>query len=225
MNRQLPPNIRRHKNGKGYEVRLSYQDPLTDQRKRISKSAKTLSEAKAVLRELQLELHRKGSVATGNQSFGEWANYWLEEILPVSDLKESTQQLYSNLFRSNIQNSFFWDKRLHRITPIDLNKFFYGELDGLAQQTKRNIYTVISHIFESAVKARLISSNPLKGAVQRPKRSRKEARFPQRWEIERLSGCSRTYSHHRFAQRRGPGSVLGRCRFQSKNVESECKPE
>ena len=186
MSRQLPPNIRRHTNGKGFEVRLSYRDPFTEERKRVSKSAKTLSEAKALLRELNHELHQKGSVATGNQTFGEWADYWVSEILPASDLKESTQRLYANLFRSNIRKSTLWHKKLSQITPIDLNKYFYRELEGLAQQTKRNIYTVISRILVSAVEARLLSSSPLRGSVQRPKRSRKEARFPQRWEIEKI---------------------------------------
>lgn len=186
MPSNLPANIRRHKNGKGYEVRLSYKDLLSGEQRRVSKSARTLNEARAILRELSQELYKRGSVAAGNHLFGDWASYWASDILPSSELKQSTQTLYINLLRSNLQNSTLWDKKLRAITSLDLNKYFNGELGHLAQQTRRNLYTIVSHVFESAVQSRLLFANPIKDGVQRPKRNRKQARFPLRSEVEQI---------------------------------------
>ena len=204
MTSKLPQGIRKHSSGVGYEIRISFKDAYSDKSRRISRYTKTLSEAKALQRQLLAELNNNRTIPSGKETFGFWASKWSEQILPTLGLKKSTQRLYSNLLKSHLQECSLATKRLRAVTPLDINRLFYEEASQLSASTRRNLFNVISKIFQSAQLAGLVSSSPTRDGATRPRQDRRESRFLTHSEVQLILEEMATSRH------RGPIELISK---------------
>ena len=182
---QLPAGIRRHSTRDGFEIRIRYKDPITGEPKRASGYAKTLAEAKRKQREMLHRLDQNQRPLDDMVTFGDWLKNWQDQQLPLLGLKPNTEDLYRNLARKHLESSSLVPMRLSSIAPVHLGSFF-KDLGGHAGQSLlRNTYTVLTHLFESAVTNGLLRQSPLKH-IKRPRQSKQEVRFLSDLEMSSL---------------------------------------
>ena len=182
---QLPAGIRRHSTRDGFEIRIRYKDPITGEPKRASGYAKTLAEAKRKQREMLHRLDQNQRPLDDTVTFGDWLKNWQDQQLPLLGLKPNTEDLYRNLARKHLESSSLVPMRLSSIAPVHLGRFF-KDLGGHAGQSLlRNTYTVLTHLFESAVTNGLLRQSPLKH-IKRPRQAKQEVRFLSDMEMSAL---------------------------------------
>ena len=214
---QLPAGIRRHSTRDGFEIRIRYKDPITGEPKRASGYAKTLAEAKRKQREMLHRLDQNQRPLDDTVTLGDWLKNWQDQQLPLLGLKPNTEDLYRNLARKHLESSSLVPMRLSSIAPVHLGRFF-KDLGGHAGQSLlRNTYTVLTHLFESAVTNGLLRQSPLKH-IKRPRQAKLEVRFLSDMEMSALINELAASRYSSVAQlilqtglRRGGGtwSVLG----------------
>jgi len=182
---RLPAGIRRHSTRDGFEIRIRYKDPITGISKRASGYAKTLPEARRKQREMLHRLDQNQRPLDDTVTFGDWLKNWQDQQLPLLGLKPNTSDLYRNLARKHLESSSLVPMRLSSIAPVHLGSFF-KDLGGHAGQSLlRNTYTVLTHLFESAVTNGLLRQSPLKH-IKRPRQAKQEVRFLGDVEVSSL---------------------------------------
>ncbi|MEY4409247.1 MAG: hypothetical protein RLZZ138_498 [Actinomycetota bacterium] len=182
---QLPKGIRRHTSRPGFEVRVTFKDPLTGASRRFSSYAKSLPEAKQVLREMNERSRQSLLVKDSQITLSSWAEEWVREFLSHKPLATSTKRLYSGLLSTHVIEGQIGQLKLSNLSPLRMEKFFQSELINSSASLRRNVYTVLSQLFSDAVRARVIGSSPLR-EVARPKSTRQESRFISKSELSTL---------------------------------------
>ena len=172
----LPQGIRRHSTRDGFEIRIRYRDPITGVSKRASGYAKTLPEAKRKQREMLHRLDQNQRPLDDTVTFGDWLKNWQAQQLPLMGLKPNTEDLYRNLARKHLESSSLATMRLSSVAPLHLGSFMKDLGGHGGQSLLRNTYTVLTHLFESAVRNGLLRQNPLQH-IKRPKQAKQEVRF------------------------------------------------
>lgn len=172
----LPQGIRRHSTRDGFEIRIRYKDPITGVSKRASGYAKTLPEAKRKQREMLHRLDQNQRPLDDTVTFGDWLNNWRDQQLPLLGLKPNTEDLYRNLARKHLESSSLATMRLSSVAPLHLGSFFKDLGGHSGQSLLRNTYTVLTHLFESAVRNGLLRQSPLQH-IKRPRQAKQEVRF------------------------------------------------
>jgi integrase len=175
---------RRH-NGEGtisqrpggtWQARLSYDDPLTGQRRRTSVDAPTAAAVRAKLKQVRERLERGAPVKDAKQTVGDWLTRWCETTLAVSDRAESTKSLYASLSRKHLTAALFGAITLDKLRPTDVEKLILDlRAKGLADSTIRTTYTVLRLALDGAVRDGHQARNPAAG-VARPGVKRTEAK-------------------------------------------------
>jgi integrase len=181
----LPQGIRRHSTRDGFEIRIRYKDPITGVSKRASGYAKTLPEAKRKQREMLHRLDQNQRPLDDTVTFGDWLNNWRDQQLPLLGLKPNTEDLYRNLARKHLESSSLATMRLSSVAPLHLGGFFRDLGGHGGQSLLRNTYTVLAHLFESAVRNGLLRQSPLQH-IKRPKQAKQEVRFLSDSEMSTL---------------------------------------
>lgn len=182
---QLPRGIRKHTSRSGYEVRLTAKDPHTGESRRFSAYAKSLPEAREKLREMDTRSRQHLLARDSRMTLADWAAEWTNTVLPHKELANSTKTLYGGLLLTHVASSPVSKTRLCNLQPLQFEKFFRTDLGNTSASLKRNVYAVLSHLFKDAVRARLISTTPLR-EVPRPKAVKQEARFISQGELSSL---------------------------------------
>ena len=172
----LPQGIRRHSTRDGFEIRIRYRDPITGVSKRASGYAKTLPEAKRKQREMLHRLDQNQRPLDDTVTFGDWLKNWQAQQLPLMGLKPNTEDLYRNLARKHLESSSLATMRLSSVAPLHLGSFMKDLGGHGGQSLLRNTYTVLTHLFESAVRNGLLRQSPLQH-IKRPKQAKQEVRF------------------------------------------------
>jgi len=181
----LPTGIRKHKTRDGFEIRVRFKDPITGESRRASGYAKSLPEAKRKQREMLHRIDENKRPLDDTITVGEWLRNWLDHQLPILGLKPNTVDLYRNLSHKHLSNSNLASMRISSIAPLHLNTFFQDLSEKAGQSLLRNVYTVLTHLFGSAVRNGLLSRSPLEH-VRRPRQKKQEVRFLSSTEMDAL---------------------------------------
>jgi integrase len=183
--KNLPTGIRRHSSRDGFEVRIRFKDPITSESKRASAYAKTLSEAKIKLRQMQNRIEESRSPVDRAVSLREWSEHWISEQLPLSGLKPNTQDLYRGLLLTHITQSSLAQLKMSQIRPIHLSRFMHDLAQQKGQSLQRNVFVVLKHLFKTAQQNGIVSSNPL-ALLNPPRKSKQKVRFISDQELGHL---------------------------------------
>lgn len=181
----LPPGIRKHSTRDGFEIRVRFKDPITGESRRASGYAKTLPEAKRKQREMLHRLDENKRPLDDTITVGDWLRNWLDHQLPILGLKPNTVDLYRNLSQKHLSHSNLAPMRISSVAPIHLNSYFQDLSEKAGQSLLRNVYTVLTHLFGSAVRNGLLSRSPL-AHVKRPRQKKAEVRFLSSTEMDAL---------------------------------------
>ena len=207
-------SVRLRSNGQ-YEGRLSYRD---DDERSIRKSFYGPDEA-AVLRKMKDAAKRIEADLTPTDSTmlaAAWLTMWTETILPSSNRKDTTKELYRTLTRTHLVGSSLAGMRLGKIRPSHVETLV-RELaaKGLSQSSVRSVYTVLRSALDGAVRDGLLGLNPA-ARVDRPSVTRHEARHLSGSEVRAIveAAASSRYQPARAliastGMRRGEALALG----------------
>lgn len=114
--------------------------------------------------------------------------------MPLLGLKPNTEDLYRNLARKHLESSSLAGMRLSSVAPVHLGSFFKDLGQHSGQSLLRNNYTVLTHLFRSAVRNGLLRQSPLE-LIKRPQQAKQEVRFLSDIEMSVLMGelCNSRY--------------------------------
>lgn len=185
-------NIRQRKDGR-WEVRISAgTDFQTGKPKRISRYAKTKTEAVRLLQEMEYEYHFNHRIDPTSITVVEWLNFWLETYMKNS-LKQSTFVNYETYIRKHFAPAFQATK-LKELTSWMLQDFYNYKLniENLSPKTIINMHRCLHKALKQAVLERFIEFNPCDG-VNLPKNEKPDIQVLTRQQQERLMYAS--YQH------------------------------
>ena len=177
--------VRQRPDGR-WEVRLSYLDPSSGERQRISVYGATQKAALAELDRVQDRLEEGKPPKDSTATVASWMAHWRQTTLAASDRKAATRELYSNLSRKHIEADPFGAIRLDRLRPSDIEALVLALRDnGLSDSTIRQTYTVLRQALDGACRDELLARNPA-AVVKRPGVERTEAKHLPPDAVSRL---------------------------------------
>ncbi len=184
-------SIRQRKDGR-WEVRATGAlDYSTGKHKRISRYAKTKSEAIKILHELEYQIHHMEQIDPTSTTLTEWLRYWLETY-KMHNLKQSTYVSYRGYIEKHVAVAFPFMK-LKDLTARDLQEFYnYKMANGLSPKTILNIHRCLHEALKQAVLEHYLTFNP-SDAVALPKREKPQIEILTREEQTKLIQAS--YQH------------------------------
>ena len=112
-------NVRQRPGGR-WEGRVSYVDPVTDQRRSSSVYADTAAECRRELRKVRQRIEEGKPAKDAPGTVASWLAQWRESSLAASDRKATTKALYSTLARKHLEQTGIGAKRLDRLKPSDV---------------------------------------------------------------------------------------------------------
>ena len=165
-------NVRQRPNGT-WEARLSYIDPLTDKRRRVSIYGATADAVHDELKTARGRIDAAEPVKDSVQRFGDYLAHWLDSALEASSRKQSTKVLYRNLSKHLTP---LQAKPLAKIRKTDIDGLIVGlRKKGLSDSTVRSVYTVLRAVLEDAKDDGMVAVN-MAAKVKRPGIARREAK-------------------------------------------------
>jgi integrase len=206
-------NVYQRANGT-WEARLTYTDPDTGQRRRMSFYAKTAKAARAEMRKARERLDAGAPVKDAKMSVGDWLAHWRATTLAASDRKESTRALYSLLSRRYLEPAPFGVTPLDKLRPSDVEALILGlrtktksghpdpdsdaeplPVRALSDSTIRQTYTVLRAGLDGAVRDGLVARNPCY-LVKRPGVERREARHLDAADVTTVLRAAESSRYH-----------------------------
>jgi hypothetical protein len=185
-------NVYQRANGT-WEARMTYVDPETGERRRVSFYAKTAKAARAEMKKARERVDGGAPVKDAKVSVGDWLAHWRATTLAASDRKESTRALYSLLSRRYLEPAPFGATPLDKLRPSDVEALILrlraktkpgrpepdsdtepAPMRALSDSTIRQTYTVLRAGLDGAVRDGLLARNPA-AQVCRPGVGRQEA--------------------------------------------------
>lgn len=169
------------------------RDPVTGKRVRKARSVKgSKKQAEDVLKSMLAEAHygRLG-MAPENVTLGDYLRHWLSQ--KEADLKSKTYESYEGIIRTRILPEL-GNAKLVQLRPVHLNDFYLRlrqspRLDGkdgpISVTTIRYVHSILRAALNDAVKAQLLSENPVKFAIP-PRRPITEAEYFDKTEAAEL---------------------------------------
>ncbi|AYE95810.1 site-specific integrase [Mycobacterium paragordonae] len=182
-------NIYQRADGR-WEGRLSYIDPATGSRKRVSAYGATQKAVLAELGKIRDRLEEGKPPKDATTTIEAWLKHWRETTLAASDRKPATRELYSNLSRKHLEPAPFGMMSLDRLRPAHIEKLILDmraktrtrgrgedaeQIRAFSDSTIRSAYAVLRQALDGAVRDGLLGRNPA-ALVKRPGVERVEAR-------------------------------------------------
>ena len=195
-------NVYERANGR-WEARLSYLDPYTGERKRVSVYGPTRKAALDKLGEVRDRIEAGAPPKDATRTVGEWLAHWRQTSLAVSDRKPATRELYGTLCAKHLEPESFGAIPLNRLRPSDVEGLILTmrrktkpgkridentkpePVRALSDSTVRQVYTILRAGLDGAVRDGLLARNPA-ALVKRPGVERTEARYLTADETSRL---------------------------------------
>ena len=191
-------NVRKRPDGR-WEARVHWLDSDTGAMRRQSFYGPTAKAVREKLAKAQERLADGAPVKDASRTVGDWLAQWRVTTLAASDRRLSTQELYAALSRKHLESGPLADIRLDRLRPSDVDALILsmraqtkdgrGEtaepVRALSDATIRQIYTVLRAGLDGAVRDGLLAKNPA-AQVKRPGVARREARYLDRPDVDRL---------------------------------------
>lgn len=205
-------NVYRRADGR-WEGRLSYIDPDTGSRERVSAYGATQKAALAELGKVRDRLEDGKPPKDATVTVAAWMARWRETTLAASDRKPATQALYSSLGQKHIEPAPFGAIRLDRLKPSDVEALILrmkaatkpdkatGEnpnpqpVRALSDSTIRSTYAVLRQALDGAVRDGLLGRNPA-ALVKRPGVERRDVSHLSADEVIRLLRAAEGLRYH-----------------------------
>ncbi len=169
-----------------WEGRVSYIDPITEKRRRVSVYAPTQREARAKLKAVIKRIEDGQPAKDAAMTVADWLKTWRTTTLEASDRRATTKTLYAGLSRTHLETGDLGAKRLDRLKPSDVEALVVKLRKAeLSESTVRQVYTVLRGALGIAVRDGLLATNPV-AKVRRPKVTRTEARHLSTAEVKTL---------------------------------------
>lgn len=183
-------SVRQRPNGR-WEGRLSYLDPVTEERKSVSVYGSTDAECRKKLREVSKRVERGQPAKDSTMPVGLWVKEWRESSLLASNRRPTTKALYAGLARKHLENGAISRHPLDKLKPSHVERLIV-ELrgKGLSESTVRQVYTVLRAALDIAQRDHGLADNPA-AKVARPKVEKNEARFLEAADVRSLLEHSR----------------------------------
>jgi integrase len=196
-----------------WEARLSYLDPETGTRKRVSVYGPTQKAARSELGKVKDRLAEGKPPKDATTTVAAWLAHWRQTTLAASDRKASTRELYSTLCAKHLEPAPFGSIQLDRLKPSDVEalvlrmksatkpgKATEGNpnpkpVRALSDSTIRQIYTILRAGLDGAVRDGLVGRNPA-ALVKRPGIEQAESKHLTPDDVSKLleaAGGSRYY--------------------------------
>ncbi len=145
-----------------YRVRV-YIGIENNQKKYKSVYGKTQREADRKADELRMALRKGVNIASTNDSFSIWADYWL-----ISKKQEVSVDRYNSLVtRTSVWKDALQSTPMAQIKPFDLQSILFSisaknplTNKPMAKKTARGYVQIINSIFDFAIDNRIIEYNP-----------------------------------------------------------------
>lgn len=178
-------NVRQRPNGT-WEGRLSYVDPVTDERRSVSVYAPTAKACRDKLREARKRVEQGQPAKDAPDTMGSWLARWRDSSLAASDRKVTTKAQYEMLSRTRLEPEPFGATRLDKLKPTTIERLIVTlRAKGLSDSTVRQVFGVLRLALDVAVRDGLLGANPA-AKVKWPSIARKEARYLPAAEVVRL---------------------------------------
>ncbi|WP_214784643.1 site-specific integrase [Bacillus sp. ISL-45] len=153
---------KKDKNGTYYFVLEAGTDSY-GKRKRIKRRGfKKISEAKAAMAELILEIQKGNLVFEKKLSVEEYLDYWLENYAKTN-LKPKTFAEYKKIIKTHLCPSI-GHIPLKELKPVELQNYYMKKLTSLSAQTVTHHHRVLSKALNDAIDWEFINKNVTKGA-------------------------------------------------------------
>ncbi|BBY47648.1 site-specific integrase [Mycolicibacterium arabiense] len=178
-------NVRQRLNGR-WEGRVSYVDPVTDDRRSVSVYGATAAECRRKHRNVRKRIEDGKPAKDASDTVASWLVQWQISSLAASDRKATTKSLYGSLSRKHLEGGPIGAKGLDKLKPSDVEMLIVQlRTKGLADSTVRQVYTVLRQALDVAVRDGLLGSNPA-AKVKRPGITRREAGYLSAADVVRL---------------------------------------
>lgn len=173
-----------------WEARVSFVDPATGCRRRISVYAKSAEEVRGKLAEARDRIKTEAPVQDSPQRLSDWIERWCDTALEASPRKQSTKELYRTLARKHLASAPLGAVRLDRLRKTHIDALVVTlRRQGLSDSTVRTTYTVLRAVLADAVLDGLIKANPCT-LVKRPGVGRTEARYLDAATVSAVLGAA-----------------------------------
>ena len=197
-----------------WDARLSYLDPDTGKRKRISVRAATRKAALDKLDDVRDRLNQGKPPKDATTTVADWLAHWRATTLAVSDRAESTKEQYAMLSRVHLETGPFGTHTLDKVKPSDVERLILDMRSATkpgkpqtdadtepepvrkyADSTIRTIYTILRAGLDGAVRDGLLARNPA-ALVKRPGLARREAKHLPAADVVALVEAARNSRYH-----------------------------
>ena len=155
------------KRGNSYQYRFHGRDPVTNERREISKGGFESERKAQKALTLAMAEYEKGELKpTKKTTFKELSQLWLED--KEGNVRESTMYSYKRALNARIMPEFE-HLDVKDITPLRIHKFYIKLKDqGLSKRYIAYVGTIIGSIFKKGVQLQIIKENPVSN-VDKPK--------------------------------------------------------
>lgn len=184
-----------HRSDGRWMARLSYLDPVTGERRRLTLYAKTAREVRAKLAAARGRIDSDTPPKDATRTVGDWLKHWRATTLAASGRKASTRELYGSITKTHLEPAPFGAHRLDRLRPSDVEALMLELKSKLSDATIRSVYNVLRCGLDGAVRDGLLARNPA-AAVKRPAVRRREARHLDAGEVIALLAAAAGSRHH-----------------------------
>lgn len=172
------------------DVRKLYyvsMDMGTDEHgKRIKqyRTFRTVSEARAALREFQSQKDRYRNIHHHNMTLNQWLDYWMETVIRPNRA-ETTIYGYQKIIDNHV-SPYMGNTLLSKLSPRQIQQY-YAEMakEGLAAVTIRRHHDLLACALRMAVRQDMLAASPT-DRVEPPKPKPREAQFYNVEELRRL---------------------------------------
>lgn len=188
-------SVRERANGR-WEARLSYDDPVTGERKRASFYGATAKGARAEMRKAVGRLNEGKPVRDASATVADVITTWRTTTLLASSRKATTKALYAGLLQSHVEPAPFGAKRLDRLRPSDVDALTIElrgkvrmvdgeETRALADSSIEKIIRVLRLALDGAVRDQMIAVNPV-NAAEKVSAGTREAHYLSATDVTRV---------------------------------------
>jgi integrase len=189
-------SVRERADGRGWEARLTYDDPMSGEVKTSSFYGPTAAAVRAKLDTARDRIKAQLPAKDSALRLCDWIERWWDAGLAASDRRDSTKENYRDLSRKHLCSNAIGNVPLDKLRKSHIDALIVGlKKAGKAESTIRSIYTVLRAALDDAKLDGLIAANPTL-LVPRPLVSRKEAHHLPPGQVAAVLEAARDSRHH-----------------------------
>jgi integrase len=155
------------KRGNYYQYRFHIKDPITNERKEVSKGGfESERKAQKALTIAMADYERGEFLTSSKTTFKDLSQLWLED--KEGNVRESTMYSYKRALNARIMPDFE-RYEVKDIKPLHIHKFYQKlKKQGLSKRYIAYVGTILGSVFKKAVQMEMIHNNPVSN-VDKPK--------------------------------------------------------